>query len=644
LIEIRCKDGIEIISDESQISLPIIKSFLGRYGFQNTGQGNSFRRSGDIDKQILEQTYEFLKEYFPNISLDQRCEEILYNRKQNENNIEQVRDEALRIKSLVNTPDEIPNITIPRMRDDVSLKWYQKLAVLHATTICNSANFSVPGSGKTWMAYSTYFKFKDEQNLVDKLLVVGPLAAFRPWEREYELITGTEPPIQRIRGNATKRNQIIKRDESEIYLISYGSIIQQETLENLIKLLEKNRFMLIADESHHFKNFLSERATALLQLAPHAKKRMILTGTMMPKELNDLYSQFTFLYPEGEILDDFEQFKFNFPQEDPDSLTNLSQTLSPFFTRISKQALQLPEQTFNPPIVLEMNPIQQRIYDVLADNIRRNDSGYRQDVVLLNEWRRRAIVFLIEAATDPSLLPITNQFTEDISYKTDGMALDELLQNYEGLEGEFPKKFETTLELAQQTINNNGKVIIWCSFIHTINKLAKLFEKQNIHAIQIYGQIPKDDEEDESDNREKRLEKFKTNDDYNVLIANPASLAESVSLHHECHHAIYLDRTFNGGHYMQSLERIHRVGLDPNAVTRYDILQSAMSIDQVISDRLGLKKRRLEEFLNSADLDTMRFQQEDTSKDFANPVGEEGELSEDFDAVLDHINRDVKDF
>ena len=163
MIEIQCKDGIEIISDESQNSLPIIKAFLGRHRFENTGQGNSFRRSGDVDEEILFQTYDFLEEYFPNISLDQRCEEILYNRKQNENNIEQVRDEALRIKSLVNTPDEIPNITIPRMRDDVSLKWYQKLAVLHATTICNSANFSVPGSGKTWMAYSTYFKFKDEQ-------------------------------------------------------------------------------------------------------------------------------------------------------------------------------------------------------------------------------------------------------------------------------------------------------------------------------------------------------------------------------------------------------------------------------------------------------------------------------------------------
>ena len=47
------------------------------------------------------------------------------------------------------------------MSDDVNLKWYQKLAVLHGITIGNSANFSVPGSGKTWMAYSTFFKFND---------------------------------------------------------------------------------------------------------------------------------------------------------------------------------------------------------------------------------------------------------------------------------------------------------------------------------------------------------------------------------------------------------------------------------------------------------------------------------------------------
>ena len=84
MIEIRCNDGIEIISYESQIDvLPIVKAFLGRYRFENTGQGNSFRRSGDVDEEILFQTHDFLEDYFPNISLDPYCEEILYNRKQN---------------------------------------------------------------------------------------------------------------------------------------------------------------------------------------------------------------------------------------------------------------------------------------------------------------------------------------------------------------------------------------------------------------------------------------------------------------------------------------------------------------------------------------------------------------------------------
>ena len=80
--------------------------------------------------------------------------------------------------------------------------------------------------------------------------------------------------------------------------------------------------------------------------------------------------------------------------------------------------------------------------------------------------------------------------------------------------------------------------------------------------------MPKDEEDDPSDNREIRIENFKTESDCNLLIANPASLAESVSLHKSCHNAIYLDRTYNGGHYMQSLERIHRIGIPPRNQNR----------------------------------------------------------------------------
>jgi hypothetical protein len=55
--------------------------------------------------------------------------------------------------------------------------------------------------------------------------------------------------------------------------------------------------------------------------------------------------------------------------------------------------------------------------------------------------------------------------------------------------------------------------------------------------------------------------------------ANLAAMAEGVSPRHTCHDAIYVDRTFNAGQYLQSLDRIHRLGLrardgDPDHVPR----------------------------------------------------------------------------
>ena len=58
-----------------------------------------------------------------------------------------------------------------------------------------------------------------------------------------------------------------------LIIVTYNSLSVIDSCLN--KLLEKNRFMVIVDESHHFKNFLSERATALLQLAHHAKNSSI---------------------------------------------------------------------------------------------------------------------------------------------------------------------------------------------------------------------------------------------------------------------------------------------------------------------------------------------------------------------------------
>ncbi len=83
--------------------------------------------------------------------------------------------------------------------------------------------------------------------------------------------------------------------------------------------------------------------------------------------------------------------------------------------------------------------------------------------------------------------------------------------------------------------------------------------------------------------REKIIEEFHSIDSrFKVVIANPFAVSESILLHKACHTAIYMERTFNAAKFLQSKDRIHRVGLDQNTITNYYYLLSVNSIDETI--------------------------------------------------------------
>ena len=65
-----------------------------------------------------------------------------------------------------------------------------------------------------------------------------------------------------------------------------------------------------------------------------------------------------------------------------------------------------------------------------------------------------------------------------------------------------------------------------------------------------------------------------------ILVANPAACAESISLHKTCSSAIYYDLSYNCAQYLQSLDRIHRVGGSENKSSYYHFLQYEQSLDQ----------------------------------------------------------------
>ena len=135
--------------------------------------------------------------------------------------------------------------------------------------------------------------------------------------------------------------------------------------------------------------------------------------------------------------------------------------------------------------------------------------------------------------------------------------------------------------------------------MQTILELKEYLDSNGIPCQELYGAIPveKNSEEDDENlelTREKIVALFQEKDcPFKVIIANPFAVAESISLHKACHNAIYLERTFNAAHFIQSKDRIHRYGLPKDIKTNYYYILSQDSVDEVIDDRLAIKESRM---------------------------------------------------
>ena len=86
------------------------------------------------------------------------------------------------------------------------------------------------------------------------------------------------------------------------------------------------------------------------------------------------------------------------------------------------------------------------------------------------------------------------------------------------------------------------------------------------------------------------------------MVANPAAACEGISLHMICRNAIYVDRTFNAAHYLQSEDRIHRLGLRKDQVPTVEIVECRSTIDEIVRLRLNSKVDRMATVLNDKPL------------------------------------------
>lgn len=493
-----------------------------------------------------------------------------------------------------------------------SLYELQLLSAYHLAFSQNACNFSVPGAGKTSVVYGAFAYLSSlpqgDKKYVDKLLIISPLSAFGPWELEYEECFGKKPSTKRLNGKVSvedKKQYLYSLDPAKITLLSYASVPSLK--EELIYFLKNNRVMVVLDEAHKIKNTNGGiTANGVLDVASYCSARVVLTGTPAPNGYEDLYNLYKFIWPTKKVIP-FEvyQLKDMSKTESDARVDTLLHAIEPFFIRVKKSDLGIPPATEHEPVIVPMGETQRRIYDVIekkymSDIVSNRDSSFRQDLV------KARLLRMMQAATNPNLLsvPLKNfasfeDFDADVVTEDTSLIHDILRYNA----NETPAKFVKAKEIIEGIISGGGKAVVWAIYVKNILDFEVYLNSCGIPCKTLYGATPVatgDEDDDEVETREKIIAEFhKSDSSFNVIIANPFAVSESISLHKVCHNAIYIERSFNAAHFIQSKDRIHRYGLKPGVETNYYYLLSEGSVDSVINDRLNTKERRLREIIES---------------------------------------------
>ena len=405
------------------------------------------------------------------------------------------------------------------------------------------------------------FQAQRRQEGIERLLIVGPKSSYSAWQSENVECLRRPLAMEVIDGAPS--------GTADAVIVNYERLASM--VRSLGRWLTERPSMLILDEAHRMKLGANGiYGSACLALGPRARRRLILTGTPAPNGASDLENLFGFVWPGNGRQSVIQAVNGG-------DLAVASRALKPLFTRTTKGELGLPPVDVKLRI-LGLPPLHHEIYDALVGQFSARAAGAEGSFQTLG----RIVVYMLMAATSPALLTVGSSRYEPLDYQVpplqvpEGSSLYKLMQDLPSYE--LSPKYQEVLAIVSRNAAEGRKTLVWSTFIRSLNTLHRMLGQ--FSPAMVHGGTP---------DRDGQIERFRRDQDCMVLLSNPATLGEGISLHHECHDAIYVDRDFAAGRFLQSLDRIHRLGLAPDVRTRVTVLASAGTIDEVVASRLAVK-------------------------------------------------------
>lgn len=472
------------------------------------------------------------------------------------------------------------------------------------TTMKKSCNFSVPGAGKTTSVLGTYAYLRNK-GLVKRIVMVGPKNSFGSWIDEFNIcFEGIEKlSLFNIQDYPTRQAKIrglmYESGGANLLLINYDLLVNySEQVRDIID----DSTLLVFDEIHKIKRIDGQIANGALEIAENASYVIGLTGTPIPNTYSDIYNFLHVLFPQ-EYNEFFGFTKGQLKNPTQGDIEQINNKLQPFFCRTTKDQLGVPKT--NADLLYDMNvdEAEQKIFDAIY-------AKYKKNVLAL-------MIRLLQLESDPAMLLqkidpadyefllVENEDQTDIDIVDYSDTIIELIESIRET-----TKMKALISHVCGLVGQGKTVIVWCIFQHSINAIKTKLEAKGIKAEAIYGEVDLNERFD-------ILNRFKS-EDIDVLITNPHTLAESVSLHSVCHDAIYFEYSYNLVHLLQSRDRIHRLGLPDGQYTQYyylrdhfDTPKGPFSLDEKIYDRLMEKEHIMLDAIDSDRLEQLFSKEED---------------------------------
>lgn len=417
------------------------------------------------------------------------------------------------------------------------------------------------GLGKTLVAIEGFQRLWAAGG-ADRMLVICPNSLKRNWAAEIEKFA---PDLAReiIEGPPNKRRARFAATESPVVITSYETARGEVTA--IIALLSRARTVMVLDESHATKNRLSLTSTAAREFAPRCSHRWLLSGTPVTNSPADLHTQVGLVEPLSHPLGSAEAFQCDMESDLPAVRDGAVARAQKFVLRRTKeQCLDLAEKIIADRRV-ELPPWQRKLYDEMRDQmvceIRDMDGeAYRA----FASTALAQLTRLCQLASNPELV-LPAQERE-------------------------PGKWVELAELVRDILDEPGrKVIVWSGFVKTIEKLIERFAHAS--AVAIYGGT-------ETAERQEIAQRFQTDPDCRVMIANPAAAGTGFTLT-AANYTIYESLSWRYDYYAQSQDRNHRIGQD--LPVTYVRLIAVDTIEEAIIDALERKANMARTLLGDPD-------------------------------------------